>query len=225
LKYLKDILRETDLYPPIKQFLESQGFEVKGEINNCDVVALRGEEEPIIIELKLSLNLNVILQVVDRLKISSKVYVGVPRNCSVLKKNRRRTLKLFKMLGFGLLTVDLSRKRNSVEVLTDPVEYKPRKLKKHLGRLLGEFETRVGDPNRGGADHRKGILTAYRQRALRIAFYLKDKGSTKAAIIKHKLDEPRARDILYRNVYGWFDRLERGVYSLSPRGEREIQDW
>jgi hypothetical protein len=218
-------LKETDLYHPVKQFLESQGYEVKGEINNCDVVALRGDEEPVIIELKLTLNLNVILQVVDRLKISSKVYVGVPRDCSILKKNRKRVLKLFKMLGIGLMTVDFSRKKNNAEVLTDPVVFKPRKYKRHLGRLLGEFANRVGDPAMGGSDRRKGILTAYRQRALRIANYLMEHGATKASILKDELDDPKARDILYRDVYGWFDRLGRGVYNLSPRGEREIKDW
>ena len=38
--------RETSLYPPVKQFLENRGFDVKGEICGCDVVALRGDEPP-----------------------------------------------------------------------------------------------------------------------------------------------------------------------------------
>ena len=32
---------ETALYAPVKRFLESLGFEAKGEIRGCDVVALR----------------------------------------------------------------------------------------------------------------------------------------------------------------------------------------
>ena len=60
-------MKESDLYPPVKQFLESQGYGVKGEVQDCDVLSVRGEEEPVIVELKLSLNLNVILQVVERL--------------------------------------------------------------------------------------------------------------------------------------------------------------
>lgn len=39
-------LRETDLYPPVKLFLEAQGFEVKAEIGAADVVARRGDEPP-----------------------------------------------------------------------------------------------------------------------------------------------------------------------------------
>ena len=31
---------ETSLYLPVKRFLEGMGFEVKGEVCGCDVVAL-----------------------------------------------------------------------------------------------------------------------------------------------------------------------------------------
>ena len=34
---------ETSLYAPVKRFLERLGFEVKGEICGCDLVALRGD--------------------------------------------------------------------------------------------------------------------------------------------------------------------------------------
>ncbi len=34
--------------------------------------------------------------------------------------------------------------------------------------------------------------------------------------------DPKAADLLYRNVYGWFERVERGGYDLSPRGRREV---
>jgi hypothetical protein len=68
-------------------------------------------------------------------------------------------------------------------------------------------------------------MTAYRQRALAIAGLLQEQGPTKAAHIARILREPKARDILYRDVYGWFDRVSRGVYELSPRGKQEIPLW
>ena len=43
-------MREEDLYPPVKAYLESQGYEVKAEIGACDVMARRGEEPPVIVE-------------------------------------------------------------------------------------------------------------------------------------------------------------------------------
>ena len=47
-------MKEPDLYLPLKKFLVAQGYEVKGEIQDCDVTAVRGEEAPVLVELKLS---------------------------------------------------------------------------------------------------------------------------------------------------------------------------
>lgn len=218
-------MKESDLYPPLKRFLESQNYEVKGEVRDCDALAIRGQETPVVVELKLTLNLDVILQAVERLALTSKVYIGVPGKCKILKRKRKRIIKLLKMLGLGLLAIDPELEIGSVDVLLDPGEYKPRKSKHLQERLLGEFMRRVGDPNPGGMGKRKGIFTAYRQRALAIACFLRDHGPTKASIIAQTLPEPKARDILYRDVYGWFDRVSLGVYALSPRGEQEIPLW
>lgn len=218
-------MKESDLYLPLKRFLESQGYEVKGEVQDCDVVAVRDEEVPVVVELKLTINLNVILQAVDRLAITPKVYVGVPRRSSSLKRRRKQIIKLLRMLGLGLVTIDPDLKVGSVDVLFDPGEYRPRKSKRRQERLLGEFMRRVGDPNLGGTAKRKGIMTAYRQRSLAIGEILQDNGPTKASHVAQMLGDPQARDILYNNVYGWFERESRGVYKLSPRGEEEIPLW
>ena len=58
-------MKESDLYLPLKRFLISQNYEVKGEVQDCDVVAIRGKEAPVVVELKLTLNLDVVLQAVD----------------------------------------------------------------------------------------------------------------------------------------------------------------
>ncbi len=218
-------MKESDLYPPLKRFLECQKYEVKGEVHNCDVLAVRGEEAPVVVELKLLLNLDVILQAVERLSLTSKVYIGIPEQCKTLKRRRKHIFKLLRMLGLGLVTIDSQQDIGGVEVLLDPGEYRPRKSKHRRERLLGEFVKRVGDPNLGGAEKRKGVMTAYRQRALAIAKLLKKQGPTKASHIARTLEEPKARNILYRDVYGWFDRVSLGVYTLSPRGEREVPLW
>lgn len=218
-------MKESDLYLPLKHFLEGQGYEVKGEVLNCDVTAVRGQETPIIVELKLSLNLNVVLQAVERLSLTSEVYIGVPRQCKILNRRRKHIVKLFRMLGLGLLIIEAEGEHGRVEVLLDPGTYTPRISQRRQERLLGEFVKRVGDPNLGGTDRRKGIMTAYRQQALTIARFLQAHGPTKASHVAQSLQEPKARDILYRDVYGWFDRVSRGVYDLSPRGQREILLW
>lgn len=218
-------MKESDLYLPLKRFLESQQYEVKGEVHDCDVMAVRGSEDPVIVELKLTFNLNVILQAVERLRLTPKVYVGIPKKCKIFQKQRKRIIKLLKMLGLGLIVIDPALKTGAVDVLFDPGGYKPRKSKPRHERLLGEFMKRVGDPNLGGTDKRKGIMTAYRQRALAIAYFLLKQGPTKASQIAKTLEEPKARDILYQDVYGWIEKVSLGVYGLYPRGEQEIGLW
>ena len=218
-------MKESDLYLPLKRFLESQNYEVKGEVHDCDVLAVRGHEAPVIVELKLSINLKVILQAVERLSLTEKVYIGVPKHCKIVDRQRRHIIKLLRMLGLGLVVIDVDRVSVNVDVLLDPGEYNPRKSKHRQERLLGEFIKRVGDPNLGGTEKRKGIMTAYRQRALVVARFLEKQGPTKASIITRTIQEPKARDILYKDVYGWFDRVSRGVYKLSPRGKQELSLW
>lgn len=216
-------MKESDLYLPLKRFLESQGYAVKGEVQDCDALAVRGAEKPVIVELKLTLNLDVVLQAVQRLALTPKVYIGIPIRCKAFKARRRHVLKLLKMLGLGLLLIDSE--RDAVDALLDPGEYRPRTSKHRRERLLAEFERRVGDPNLGGAGRRRGIMTAYRQRALRIAELLARQGPTKASTVAHALQEPKARDVLYNDVYGWFERVDLGIYDLSPRGRKEIPLW
>jgi hypothetical protein len=218
-------MKESDLYLPLKRFLHAQGYEVKGEVHDCDVVAIREREAPVVVELKRALNLDVVLQAVQRLSLTPKVYIAISKQSGALKSRRRHVLKLMRMLGLGLIAIDAGHDGSYVEVLLDPGEYRPRRSKPRQERLLGEFMKRVGDPNLGGSDRRRGIMTVYRQRAIAIAMFLQQQPPAKASHIAATLRDPKARDILYRDVYGWFDRVSVGMYALSPRGEQEIPLW
>ena len=70
---------ETSLYFPVKRFLEGLGFEVKGEVCGCDLVALdRGTPAALVIgELKLSFTLELVLQAVDRSVACDEVWLAV----------------------------------------------------------------------------------------------------------------------------------------------------
>ncbi|MCP4297699.1 MAG: hypothetical protein GY786_19035 [Proteobacteria bacterium] len=218
-------MKEADLYPPLKEYLINLGYEVKSEIQGCDVVAIRGDNIVIVVELKLSLNLTILLQAVDRLQITDTVYIGVPDGMAVLVKRRKQIVKLLRMLGLGLIVIDPKTIAGNVDILCEPAPYKPRQVKKRTLNLLTEFKTRLGDPNVAGRSTRKGIVTAYRQKSIAIAEYLLHLGATKASVIAESLVEPKTRTILYNNVYGWFERLGKGVYKLSPRGMAELADW
>jgi len=211
-------MKESDLYPPLKTFLESKAYGVKAEVKQCDVLATKEGEQPIIVELKLSINLTVILQAVDRLALSPNVYIGIPKACKTFTKQRKRLLKLLRMLGIGLILIDSREHKQSIEIVLTPTDYKPRQSSLRQKRLLKEFATREGDPNMGGMATKEGVVTAYRQQALRIAEYLNTHGVSKASIIAKALDEPKAREILYKNYYGWFENTARGIYGLTPEG-------
>jgi hypothetical protein len=203
---------ESDLYAPVKALLEGQGYSVKGEVRGCDVVAVRGEEPPVIVELKRAFGISLVLQGVDRLAISGSVYLAV----GAFPNNIRSVRKLCRRLGLGLIVVVKGR----ADVLLDPAPppLKPRKDKRKLGRLLGEHVRRVGDPNLGGSSTRVPMMTAYRQEALRCAGQLAKNGPMKIAALKLAAEAPKAAAILSADYYGWFERVERGIYALTPQG-------
>jgi len=206
---------ESDLYAPVKALLEGQGYVVKGEVRGCDVVAVRGGEPPVIVELKRAFGLSLVLQGVDRLAISERVYLAIGQ----WPKRMRNVKKLCRRLGLGLMVVAAER----ADIVLDPVPYRPRLDKRKAGRLLGEHARRVGDPNRGGSTTRVPMMTAYRQEALRCAELLASNGPMKLAALRRAADAPRAATILQQDVYGWFERVERGVYTVSPAGRRGLE--
>ena len=60
-----DKLRESDLYAPVRDYLEGLGYEVRGEVRGCDIAAVR-DGELIVVELKTGFTLELIYQALDR---------------------------------------------------------------------------------------------------------------------------------------------------------------
>ena len=212
-------IRETSLYPPVKRFLESRGFEVKGEICGCDVVALRDGEPPIVVvgELKLGFNLDLVLQGVHRTAACDEIWLAV-RLARRGRERDPRVLKLCRFLGFGLLGVSTS---GHVEVLVQPGAWRPRRDQRRRVRLVNEHRRRLGDPAMGGSS-KTPIMTAYRQQALACAASLSN-GPRRTSEVKTIV--PDAPRILLHNVYGWFCRVERGVYALTSAGITALSRW
>ena len=212
----KHTLKESDLYAPIKGLLESQKYEVKSEIGAADIVAIRGDEEPVIVELKTGFSLSLFHQAVERQALTDAVYIAVPRGEGRMFSNALTANKaLCRRLGLGLITVRLA--DGLVEIHADPSPYKPRQSKPRKARLLREFARRVGDPNVGGAT-RRGLVTAYRQDALLCLRVLHESGPTKAADVSRIAGVKLARNLMADDHYGWFERVQTGVYGLTPKG-------
>jgi hypothetical protein len=212
---------ETSLYLPVKRFLEGLGYTVKGEIGGCDLVALKGEEPPIMVigELKQSFNLELVLQGVDRATASDEIWLAA--RLSSRGKGREsdpRFRQLCRRLGFGLLGVAAG---GEVQLLVSPTASLPRKDPKRRSKLVEEHRRRQGDPAIGGGS-RQPIMTAYRQRALACAAALAE-GAKRPRELKPAV--PDALSILRRNVYGWFVRVERGVYALTKAGRAALRQW
>ena len=211
-------LSETALYEPVKRFLEEQGFEAKGEVCGCDVVAVRPGEPPLVViaELKLSFTLELVLQAVDRLRSADQVYLAVVSSRRGRDQDRR-VHGLCRLLGLGLLAVDV--RLGKVTVVCEPTPYRPRANLPQRRRLLKEHGSRKGDPTRGGST-RQPIMTAYRQRALACAEAIGE-GTARPRDLKHLAED--AGSILLRNVYGWFERVGKGTYRLSEAGRAALR--
>jgi hypothetical protein len=212
---------ETSLYPPVKRFLEGLGYAVKGEVCGCDVVALREGDPPVVVigELKLGFSLELLLQGVDRAAACDELWLAVRASTRASGRDRDpRVRKLCRLLGFGLLTVGA---RGRVEILIEPAPWRPRRNARRRSRLVEEHRRRRGDPVAGGGS-RVPIMTAYRQQALACAAAL-DQGPRRPRELKAAV--PEAPKILRHNVYGWFARVERGVYALTESGRAALLRW
>ena len=213
-------MRETELYPPIKAFLQGQGYDVKSEVGPADVVACRDGDPPVIVELKTGFSLALVHQAVARQSVSDVVYMAVPRKTGRPFQTQLKSMKtLCRRLGLGLITVRL--KDALVEVHCDPGPYRPRENKVRKERLLREFAKRTGDPNTGGAT-RQGLITAYRQDAIRCAAFLSEHGPSKGADVARDTGVTHATRMMADNHYGWFERAARGVYALTDTGAQAL---
>lgn len=180
------VRRETELYAPLKAFFESRGYEVKAEVNRCDLVGVREDlEQPLIVEMKKTFNLSLLLQGVERLRMSPVVYLAVERPRDKGRTGGRRwneLCDLCRRLGLGLITVTFYKtKAPLVEVLAEPEEppVPKRGGARRRERLLHEFRERSGDYNTGGST-RVPLITAYREKALRVALALEAAGAEAA---------------------------------------------
>jgi hypothetical protein len=214
---------EAALYQPVKCFLERRGYEVKGEVRGCDLVARRGDEPAIIVELKLRFTLALVLQGIDRLALSERVYLAVPRRSRTgrgargLMPDAPGVRRLCRRLGLGLILVG----QGTVAIVEEPVPYRPRRAPQRAARLIAEFEGRLGDMNVGGRT-RAPIVTAYRQDALRVVRALAATGPMRVAELRAATGVADAGRILQRDVYGWFARVGRGTYALSDKGRAAL---
>lgn len=219
-------LKETQLYLPLKVWLEAQGYLVRGEVGRCDLAAEK-DGELIAVELKLRPSLALLAQAAERQEYADSVYIALPATSDRPRPPASRNLRLLlRRLGIGLVLVTFQKKKTRVEVLMHPGAGTavPRRRSKKKAAILREIAGRDMDLTPGGLAGGKRKVSAYRQRAIRLASWLSVLGELSPARFR-KLGAPEdAGVILSGNLYGWFERVSRGIYRLHPAGMDALND-
>jgi len=207
--------KETDLYEPIKTLLSDQGFTVRGEVKGCDIAAIK-DDILWVVEMKLSANLTLIYQAMERLTATDWVFVAIPRPRNARASNFALLKRLLKKLQIGLITVSLDSPSKHTEIIHFPTGNASKTTKKSAS-LRREVAGRMAD-SVGGSTKAK-INTAYRERCVRIACLLEANGPQSAAnLTKIYGCEKDAHSILKHNHYNWYVKVARGQFALSSIG-------
>lgn len=245
---------ETELYPPVKGFFTERGYEVKAEVRGCDLVACRADQDELtIVEMKKTFTLPLLLQGIDRQKTGATVWLAVERNRTKKGAHNQRFAEitsLCRRLNLGFLTVTFYKTKSAVidvwcepaVSLAIPAAAKPGpqalaaespapyqlstggRRKAKAAKLLKEFNARSGDYNVGGSTKRK-LITAFREKAIQCALALECHGPSAPRQVRDWTHCPTAGSMLRDNHYGWFKRISKGVYELTPSGRAALRQY
>lgn len=219
---------EVDLYEPVQGYFSNLGFNVHAEVNDCDVAAVK-EEQLVIVELKLALNITLLTQAAKRQKITPDVYIAIPKPKYSLRKRKWRDLvHLMRRLELGLIVVSFEGKIPHLQVVHEPGPFDRkqsfRQNKKIRERLIKEVSSRKSNANIGGSFQRE-VMTAYKENCIQIAYYLDMLGEMSARELRKYDTGDKTYAILYNNFYKWFERVGRGIYGLTDKGEKEYKHY
>ncbi|MBI9097546.1 MAG: hypothetical protein JEY91_03660 [Spirochaetaceae bacterium] len=218
-------MKETELDQPIRHWLEKQGYSVSCEVKHCDMVAQK-EDELLIVELKTRFSLDLVYQAVNRKNLTDSVYVAVPVLPGKKSIPRYRDVKkLLSRLEVGLILVRFMKSKTRVEVISHPVEFKKRRALRRRNSIIREIDGRYSEFNKAGSATVDRKVSAYRQQAIMTAYFLREKGPLSPAAIRKLGGGNKTQQILSGNVYGWFDRISRGIYCLNVTGRTALDNY
>jgi hypothetical protein len=217
-------LQEKDLYKPIQTYFVRDGYEVYGEVKDCDIVAVK-DEELVVIELKLTLSVDLLIQAAKRQRITDQVYVAIPKPKHRLNSKRwTDKCHLIRKLELGLIVVSSPGKRGKAEIIFAPTPFNRRKNKIRRESIIKEINGRSADYNVGGSNRTK-IMTAYKENCIQIGLYLRDFGPLSPKALIQLGAGKNTSSILTKNYYGWFERIKRGTYVITEKGVEELREY
>jgi hypothetical protein len=213
---------ETDLYLPVRTCLSSMGYEVRGEIGDIDVYAVK-DDVTVAVEMKTRITLKLLYQAIERQKVCDMVYVALPKEAIRAHGGSMKAFKaLLSRLSIGLIEVDQGGASIKMEAKNGPVARDTKKTRRTKKKNAEEFGKRTNRKTLGGTQGKK--LTAYREDAVMIALDLETHGPKRVKDIVRDTAILHAGNILRDNHYGWFERTATGVYGLSDKGRTEHKD-
>lgn len=211
-------MKESDLYVVLAKYYSQKGYEVKGEVCGCDFVGIK-KEEIIIVELKKQFNVKLLYQATRRLAITPKVYMAIFKPGTRQKLSHWTMLKsLSRRLQLGLIIVD----KENVKILAEPEPFNSVKKNNQRIKLLKEFSGRKAGNNLGGINKTK-LETAYLESAIHIAVVLTKRKTSSASELLELGTPENTYQILYNNHYDWFERIEKGIYTIKKGKPKEIK--
>ncbi len=220
----KERISESELYHPIRDYLVAQGYTVRGEVKNCDITATKGDDL-VVIELKTRFSTALLVQATQRQRFTDSVYVALPfPDEGIWSKKWRNIQHLLRRLEIGLIFVDPSSAGPSVQIVFHPLPFDRKRRKDKKRAVIEEIQARSGDYNEGGIV-RHEIITAYRENAIHVACCLETHGPLSPRQLRDLGTGPKTQSILYNNHYGWFERVDRGLYGLRSTAKKELEKY
>jgi hypothetical protein len=118
--------------------------------------------------------------------------------------------------------------RSKTEVVFHPSAFDRRKSRgqSKLKResVLKEINGRSADFNVGESNRTK-IMTAYKENCIQIACYLRHFGPLSPKALIQLGTGDKTSSILIKNYYGCFERIKRGTYVITEKGQKEIKEF
>ncbi len=134
------LMKESDLYIPIRNWLQARGYEVHVEIFGCDIVAMK-DGKLTAVEMKLVNSSTLLRQTIRATWFADFVYAAIasePRYAGILRSH-----------GIGLLQVSGTKIRERFKPRPQPWMWHKRRayrMKKLSGRLPAQEHETAGIP-------------------------------------------------------------------------------
>lgn len=213
------------MHAPLTLYLKNQGYRINCEVKGCDITAVKGEEL-IIVELKKTFSLRHLYQGVKRKELTDSVYLAlaVPPGKSTIP-NSSDAKAVLRRLELGLILIHFMKTKTKVEVVLHPLPFRPQRKQKKRAAIIREIDGRFHEFNTAGIPSKQETITTYKLQAITIAYLLRKYKEATPKQLRSAGAGEKAQEILLKNVYGWFERVERGVYTLHPAGRKALNQY